>query len=67
MDCANFTETGSINAIDVNILTAYQVYLQENSNVPPMGVATFVDFYNTQVDAKAVAGLGSFNSAFTDP
>ena len=32
----DYTSTDSINAIDVNILTAYQVYLQENSNVPPV-------------------------------
>lgn len=58
MDCANYTETGSVNAFDVNILLAYQLYLVAKS-APPPDVATFVDFYNTQAGAKAVPELGS--------
>lgn len=58
MDCADYTETGSVNAFDVNILLAYQLYLVAKSTPPP-DVATFVDFYNTQAGAKAVPELGS--------
>ncbi len=55
----DYTLTGQINSIDTNILVAYQMYLQANSNTPPPDIPTFLTFYNTQVNAKAVASLGN--------
>ena len=55
----DYTLTGEINSIDTNILVAYQMYLQANSNTPPPDIPTFLDYYNVQVNAKAVASLGN--------
>ena len=40
----DYTLTGQINSIDTNILVAYQMYLQANSNTPP---AIYLHFLNS--------------------